>query len=264
MLAIKIITARNKYVLIYKLTIEKRPRLGLVYALSDEARIYTSYSEGARPNSGTDSNENGHDPEESKSYEIGVKWDLSDHGFSGTAAIFTTEKSNVLASSPNGDGTTEALGEATSEGFELYLAYELTPDTLVSMSYAYIDAQNAKEITLWDWYVIKEGARLGNVPEHSGNLMVRQFANVAGYKGSGGFVIQYVGEQLGDFLEQDFDLPSYTLVNLFANITLTNNVDLTINIDNLLDEEYYANSYFDEWTMPGAPRSIKASVKYSF
>ena len=240
------------------------PRLGLVYGLSDEARIYASYSEGARPNSGVNSDGNGHSPEESTSYEIGLKWDLSAQGFSGTAAIFTTEKANILASSPNGDGTTAAIGAAESKGFEFDMAYKLSPNTLVSMSYAYVDAQNSKEITLWDWYVIEEGARLGNVPEHSGSIMLRHFTEVAGYEGSGGFNVQYVGSQLGDFLEQDFDLPSYTLVNLFANVALSDNLDLNINIDNLLGEEYYKNSYFEAWTMPGAPRSIKASVKYSF
>jgi iron complex outermembrane recepter protein len=240
------------------------PRFGLVYEVSDETRFYLNYSEGARPNSGVDSNGNGHDPEESRSYEIGLKWDIASQGFSGSAAIFTTEKSNILASSPNGDGSTEALGAAESEGVEFDMSYKLTPNTLVSMSYAYVDAQNSKEITLWDWYVIEEGARLGNVPEHSGNIMLRHFSKIAGYEGNGGFTIQYVGTQLGDFLEQDYELPSYTLVNLFANVTLNDNLDLNINIDNLLDEEYYANSYFEAWTMPGAPRSIKASVKYSF
>ena len=240
------------------------PRFGLVYEISDEARIYTSYSEGARPNSGVDSKGSGHAPEESTSYEIGVKWDFFDQGFSGTAAIFTTEKSNILASSPNGDGSTEALGEATSEGVELDMSYQLTPNTLLALSYAYVDAQNSKEITLWDWYVIEEGARLGNVPEHSGNIILRHFTEIAGYETNGGFTVQYVGEQLGDFLEQDYELPSYTLVNLYANVTLTDNLNVNINIDNLLDEEYYANSYFEAWTMPGAPRSIKASVKYSF
>ena len=240
------------------------PRFGLVYSLSDDARLYASYSEGARPNSGVNAEGSGHDPEESKSYEIGVKWDLVYTGFSGTAALFTTEKKNILASSPNGDGTTEAIGEAESEGFELDLIYTLTENTQISMAYAYIDAQNAKEITLWDWYVIEEGARLGNVPEHSGNITVRHFAEINGYEGSGGFVVQYVGKQLGDFLEQDFDLPNYTLVNLFANVELTKNIELNLNIDNLLDEEYYANSYFEAWVMPGAPRSFKASLKYSF
>ena len=240
------------------------PRFGLVYALSDEARIYTSYSEGARPNSGTNANGNSHDPEESKSYEIGLKWDLGEHGFKGTAAIFSTEKTNILASSPNGDGTTEALGEAESSGIEFDLSYALADDTILSMSYAYIDAKNAKEIKLWDYYVIEDGARLGNVPEHSGSIMLRQFTEFAGYEGSAGFVVQYVGTQLGDFLEQDFELPNYTLVNLFANVALTEKLALNVNIDNLLDEEYYANSYFEAWTMPGAPRSIKASVKYSF
>ncbi|WP_448245453.1 TonB-dependent siderophore receptor [Thalassotalea agariperforans] len=240
------------------------PRFGLVYSLSNDTRLYASYSEGARPNSGVNADGNGHDPEESKSYEIGLKWALPDTGFNGSAALFTTEKKNILASSPNGNGTTAAIGKAESKGFELDLSYDLTPDTIFSMSYAYVDAQNAKRITLWDWYVIDEGARLGNVPEHSGHLMVRQFVEFNGYTGSGGVIVRYVGAQLGDFLEQDFDLPRHTLVNLFANVALTNNIELNLNIDNLLDEEYYANSYFEAWTMPGAPRSIKASVKYSF
>ncbi|GGI79990.1 TonB-dependent siderophore receptor [Shewanella gelidii] len=240
------------------------PRFGLVYELADEARLYTSYSKGARPNTGVNSQGNGHDPEESQSWEIGLKWNASDTGFHGTAAVFSTEKKNILASSPNGDGTTEAIGEATSQGFELDMSYELTPDTLISMAYAYVDAQNAKEIKLWDWYVIEEGARLGNVPEHSGSLMLRQYAEFGGFEGSGGFIVQYVGTQLGDFLEQDYELPSYTLVNLFANIELTDSLGLNLNINNLLDEEYYANSYMDEWTMPGAPRSFNASIKYSF
>jgi iron complex outermembrane receptor protein len=132
------------------------------------------------------------------------------------------------------------------------------------LSYAYIDARNTKEITLWDWYVIEEGARLSNVPEHSGSLMVRHFTEMNGLEASGGVVIKYVGDQLGDFLEQDFDLPNYTLLNLFANVKLTDSLDLNLNIDNVLGEEYYANSYSDAWTMPGAPRNYRVSVKYSF
>ncbi|MBR9728145.1 TonB-dependent siderophore receptor [Shewanella intestini] len=240
------------------------PRAGLVYSLSDSTRLYASYSEGARPNSGTDASGNGHDPEESKSYEVGFKWDLAAQDFSGTLALFSTEKANILASSPKGDGTTEAIGKAKSNGLELDMSYKLTPDTDVSLAYAYIDAQNAKEITLWDWYIIEEGARLNNVPEHSGSLMVRQYMQWGQYEGSGGFVVQYVGTQLGDFLEQDYELPNYTLVNLFANVKLSHSLELNLNINNLLDEEYYANSYSSAWTMPGEPRSFKASIKYLF
>lgn len=240
------------------------PRFGLIYELSDEARLYTSYSEGARPNSGVDASGDGHDPEESKSWELGLKWEFSDLGFRGTTAVFTTEKKNILASSPAGDGTTEAIGEAESEGLEFDMSLDVSENTQISLAYAYVDAKNSKEITLWDWYVIEEGARLGNVPEHSASLMFRQFLELKGYKGSGGFVMQYVGKQLGDFLEQDFDLPSYTLVNLFVNVGLSDNLALNVNIDNLLDEEYYKNSYFEAWTMPGSPRSVKASITYSF
>lgn len=240
------------------------PRFGLVYVVNDDARLYASYSEGARPNSGVNAQGNGHDPEESTSYEVGIKWDMQDHGFSGTAAVFTTDKKNILASSPSGDGTTEAIGEAQSDGFELDIHYNLTENTQATLSYAYVDARNTKEITLWDWYVIEEGARLSNVPEHSGSVMLRHFTEMNGLEGSGGVVIKYVGDQLGDFLEQDFDLPHYTLLNLFANVNLTDNLDLNLNIDNVLGEEYYANSYSDAWTMPGAPRNYRVSVKYRF
>lgn len=243
------------------------PRFGLVYALSEEANIYTSYSEGARPNSGTDEDNKGHNPEESKSWEIGVKWGLDKQGFSGTAALFTTEKKNILASGPN--GTTEAVGKAKSNGFELDMVYEMSTDTQISMSYAYINAYNAKDILLWDYYEINKNDSLGNVPEHSGSLMVRQFIELNGFNGSAGFIFQHVGEQVGSFLDQNiegeaYDLPSYNLVNLFANITLAEDLELNVNIDNLLGEEYYANSYFRAWTMPGAPRNYRMSIKYKF
>ncbi|QBF83798.1 TonB-dependent siderophore receptor [Shewanella maritima] len=239
------------------------PRFGLVYELSNDARVYASYSEGARPNAGVDTKGNAHDPEQSHSYELGIKWDSQALGLRGTAAIFDTKKFNILASAPSGDGSTEAIGEATSKGFELDLAYDLTEDTLVSLAYAYIDAQNAKDIKLWG-APIKKGAGLANVPKHSGSLIVRHFAEIGNYEGNAGFIAKYVGEQVGDFTDQDFKLPSYQLLNLFANVSLNDSLELSFNIENLFNEEYYINSYQRAWTMPGAPRTFKASVKYTF
>ncbi|MEM6982755.1 MAG: hypothetical protein AAF510_07190, partial [Pseudomonadota bacterium] len=59
-------------------------------------------------------------------------------------------------------------------------------------------------------------------------------------------------------------LPSYTLVNLFATYNVNEDVMVQLNINNMLDKEYYSNSYSAIWTQPGEPVNYKLSLKYSF
>ena len=51
---------------------EVTPRLGYVYELNQNVNLYTSYAEGFRPNPGLDSDRNAFDPEQTKSFEVGV------------------------------------------------------------------------------------------------------------------------------------------------------------------------------------------------
>ena len=79
-----------------------------------------------------------------------------------------------------------------------------------------------------------------------------------------GVAVQYVGERLGETIDLDYYLPSYTLVNLFANYAVNNDVTIQFNVNNLLNKTYYANSYSAIWTQPGEPVNYKLSLKYSF
>ena len=76
------------------------PRFGLTYEPSDDVSVYASYAEGFRPNSGADVNGNNFDPEESKSYEVGVKFSSLDGRLNTTIALFKMEKSNILTADP--------------------------------------------------------------------------------------------------------------------------------------------------------------------
>jgi len=241
------------------------PRAGLVYEATSEWSLYASYAEGFRPNTGSDFYGAAFEPEESKSYETGVKFAADDDRTTGTLALFRAEKSNVLTVDPANPGFSTALGQAESRGVELDLATQITDDINLVFSYAYVDAQTSNDTVNIDWGVeIPAGSRLLNIPEHTGSLSISRDFQLRGAPASAALGVRYVDERLGETVDPEYVLPAYTLVNLSASYSPTGKVKLFADIDNLLDERYYANSYHKLWTMPGAPRTYNVGIRYSF
>ncbi|QYK05859.1 TonB-dependent siderophore receptor [Shewanella zhangzhouensis] len=239
------------------------PRAGVVYEWQSWLSLYGSYSEGFRPNTGSDYRGVAFEPEESKSFELGTKFELEN--LTGSIALFRAEKSNVLTADPVNSGFSAALGKADSQGIELDLAAYLTDNTQLMLSYAYTDAQTANDILNVDWGVsIPEGSRLINVPKHSGSLTLKHDMSLFDMDASAGATVLYVGDRLGETIDPSYELPAYTLVSLYGTYALNQHVSLQFNVNNLFDEVYYQSSYSSLWTMPGEPRSYKISVRYSF
>ena len=76
--------------------------------------------------------------------------------------------------------------------------------------------------------------------------------------------MQYVGERLGETIDLDYILPSHTLLNLFARYQVNPQISVQLNLNNVLDKTYYANSYSAIWTQPGTPREARVSLRYEF
>ncbi|MEZ7206270.1 TonB-dependent siderophore receptor [Pseudoalteromonas sp. DY56-GL79] len=243
---------------------EFTPRLGFIYNANDKVNLYTSYAEGFRPNPGLDSNRNAFEPEETKSFEIGAKWQGVADRFSGSIALFDAQKTNMLTAEPD-TGLSATLGEVESQGIEFQLTTELTDETVLALAYTYTDAKTANDVINADWGVpIPKGSRLINIADHIGHVSLKHYTTFLGKESYLGATVNYVGDRLGETTDANFILPSYTLVNLSASVELNDKVSVKLDINNLFDKTYFENSYHKLWTMPGSPTTYSASVKYQF
>src|SRR5690606_40941284 len=79
------------------------------------------------------------EPEETRNYEIGTKWNLLDDGLSLAAAVFRTEKGNarVLVA----DSTYENAGKTRVNGVELSATGKLTDKWQLFAGYSYLDSE---------------------------------------------------------------------------------------------------------------------------
>ncbi|MGX9463063.1 TonB-dependent siderophore receptor [Shewanella sp. A14] len=241
------------------------PRAGLVYNANENITLYTSYAEGFRPNSGAGANGETFEPEESKSYEMGMKWSTDNDVFNGSLALFKAQKSNILTADPVNTGFSAALGEAQSQGIELDIHSQIGENTTLSLAYAYTDAETVNDVVNADWGVaIPSGSKLINIAENTANITLQHFMVINDYEANIGASINYVGDRLGETIDPEYVLPWYTVTRLFGSIDLSENYELKFDIENLFDEEYYSSSYHKLWTMPGASRTYRVSVKYKF
>jgi iron complex outermembrane receptor protein len=248
------------------------PQVGAVYLPNDGVSIYASYGEGYRQLTGADFEGNQFEPNETKSAEAGVKFDLG-YFFDGAAgsatiAAFQIDQSNILVfdDRPEASGGffLTPAGEAESAGLEIDVDVQLPGDVGVWFSYAYIDAEYSNDTSDPNFVApIEAGDPLINVPEQQLNLQVSKLFQLGGRLAQFGGGVHYVGERLGQ-TGTDFFLPSYTTVRVFGQMEVIERLSLRVDVDNLFDEEFYTNSFADVWVEPGAPQRFRVTAAYEF
>ncbi|MCF2947550.1 TonB-dependent siderophore receptor [Paraglaciecola aquimarina] len=238
------------------------PQLGVVYKVSDALSFYAIYGENFRPLSGA-TDENGLEPNLSESSEIGVKFALNNGALSGTFAFFDVKQSNIATFDADFNAT--AVGEASSKGVELDLTGKLTDTLSILLSYSYIDAETKNDYTDFISYnFVPAGSSLLNIADNQLSLQLVQQTQLADKALDLIAGLVYVGERSGEFGNPAFKLPEYTTVRIASSYQLTDSLTLRAEINNLLDEEYYTNSYASVWVQPGTPRSFRVSATYNF
>lgn len=249
------------------------PRVGAVYQPRSNVSIYASYSRAFAPNPSTppQGDQPGFGPfppEESRSYEIGVKAELFT-GLTATLAAYDIEKRNVLVSRDIGGGESvvEAKDQITSQGIEFDLVGEITPRLSVIASYAYTDASDPQSVL---------GDNVVNVAKHTASLSgVYRFTDeLTGLSFGGG--VFHVGERFGGQsagadaqVSVPFFLDSYTTLDLYAGYSRPLESGQTLfgrlTLRNATDEDYDQSSGFSALrVLPGQSRTLFATVGLRF
>lgn len=236
---------------------ELSPRLGLIYKPLPPVSVYGSYSLSYLPRAGeqlaslSPSNA-GLDPEQFRSYELGLKWELKP-ALSLSSAIYQIDRSNVLLVDPANPSATLLGDGARNRGFEIELAGRLTRAWSLAGGYAY---QDAKLVGTANASTAREGATLAQTPRNSVSLWNRYDFTPRWGAGLG---LLYRGAQYAT-TSNAVKLDGYTRVDAGLYYRHNARVRAQLNVENLLDERYAVSAHNDNNILPGAPLSLRAAL----
>lgn len=226
-------------------------RAGARYAVDDHVSVHANWGQSFLLNSGTGRTGEGFQPEEARGYEVGVagRWAGLDLGMTW----FDIAKSNILTTDPVDPGFNAPVGRMNSRGIEADASLRLARRWQVIANYAWVHARN-------DDKSFATPAVLG-VPAHSGTVLVVHQLPIAGrdWQLSGG--VAYVGDRAGSLDARPLVLPSYVKVKAAVEMPVTDQLRFRLEADNLFDARYAASSYSRLWIYPGAPRTVRASLR---
>lgn len=236
------------------------PRAGLVYKPLPEMSLYASYSLAYAPRAGdqlsslTASNK-AFDPEQFKNLELGAKWDIRPD-LTASAAVYQLDRSNVAIADPLDVTKTILVDGQRSKGVELGISGKITGDWSIMGGYAYQDAKITKTQTA----TIKAGARLAQVPAHSVSLWNRYNFTPAWGAGLG---LVYRGA-IFPSTDNTVVLPGFTRIDAALYYVINKNLNLQVNVENLLDKNYYASANSNNNITPGSPRGVRLGLNAKF
>jgi len=234
-------------------------RAGGVYRVRDDVSVFLNWAESFEPQDITSQTPlagGPFDPTEGEIIEGGVRTELFGGRLQSSASVYQIVRTNVLqpdpAGDPGNDGVDDfiAFGEVTSEGFELDVTADITPNWVATASYAYNDTR----ITADNGASTLNGAvgdRFSNAPENTFGFWTRYQVpawNTAFALG-GDYVdvrLSRSGQKVRDYLV--FDASVIYEIDQWRAM---------LRVDNLFDETYAASGFIDRTGhFPGAPRSV--------
>ena len=235
------------------------PRAGLVYQPVPAVSLYLNHSIGYLPRAGEQltSTLNNHDlrPEKYVNLEVGAKWTVHE-GLDATAAAFQSRRSRVAVADPAAADLWQLVDGQRTRGLELGLSGALAPRWQVSGGYAYQDGRVLGSLSA----AAQPGAVLPHLPRHSVALWNRWTLDARWATGLG---VSYRG-RVYTSTDNAVALPDYARVDGAVYYQHGPALKLQLNIENLLDQRYYAFAHSNNNITPGSPRALRLSLITGF
>jgi catecholate siderophore receptor len=234
------------------------PRVGVVYQPVKEISIYGNVSLSNQPigemfyvSSPFESIK----PTETFQREIGVKGEWLDGRLVSTVAYFDILQSNVVTNDPSDPtGVLKVqTGEQRSRGVDVDFSYSLADRWKLFAGYTWLDASIEESNNF------PAGNRPGNIPEHNARVWSTVELGHGFIAGAGA---SYVGDR---FTTEDNTvvMPSYVRIDAMFGYQ-RKDWDVTLNVHNLTDKDYYEAANNNNQIQPGAPLGFTVSSRLRF
>lgn len=233
------------------------PYGGVVYDLTESQALYGSYSEVFKPQTSTDENGDFIDPREGEQFELGIKGSYANGLLNSRFTVFQLTDKNRAAASDDGTYSVNT-GEYRVQGFEAELAGQLGPwDALIG--YSYLDTEVLEESSGRNTFSL--------MPQHSVNAWAKYNFGESSNSILNELTIGAGLTSISSFETSNGSIkaPGYTVIGTSISKQLNDNLKVSLNINNLLDEKYYsrvgATSTFNFY---GPARNFMANATYTF
>lgn len=267
--------------------------IGAVYNINEDANVYLTYSTSSNINGGEsdvggscgygglcgDSQQvQDSKPESTTNIEFGAKWNVLNDKLLLTAAIFQITKDDVMESVGADDYATTGnlnTGENRVKGIEVSAVGNITDNLSLLFGASKMDSEiiesyndgvhitegrNGPQVTSND-----VGKSLANFADESAYLQLRyQATTQLSLGGTTTYSSEtYVGQP--DSAAGDYQIPSYTVLDLFANYKFNEQLNVRLNIGNVTDKDYYLAGYRSGgFVYIGNARNTQLTVEYDF
>jgi catecholate siderophore receptor len=228
------------------------PRAGIVVKPVEPLSLYGSYSVSYLPSSGDQFSSlttitQQLEPERFDNYEVGAKWDAG-RGLSMSAAVYRLDRTNTRSTDPNDPTRIVQTGSQRTNGFELGANGQITEAWSVAGGYSWQDAFVTSATA-----AARAGAQAAQVPHHTLSLWNLWQVHPRVAAGLGIVARSAMFATIDDTVT----LPGYARIDAAAYVSITKDVRVQVNVENLLGKTYYANADSNTNISPGSPRAIR-------
>ncbi|MDP3746103.1 MAG: TonB-dependent siderophore receptor [Phenylobacterium sp.] len=235
------------------------PRVGVIYKPTDPISLYLSYSKSFLPSSGDQfasltATSKTLEPEAFENYEAGLKWEINPN-LMLSAAVYQLDRDNTTARDPLNPSVTVQTGSQRTKGFEVGVSGKITEVWEIVGGYAHQEAEITSATV-----AAPVGRKAALTPQNTLSLWNKYRMADAWAVGLG---LIYQGEMFAA-IDNAVTLPSFTRVDAAVFHDLTEHVKVQVNVENLLDEDYFPTAHSNNNITPGAPRTIRASLTARF
>ncbi len=243
--------------------------LGAVYKPAENGSVYVSYATSATPPGGnnfqlsaTAGNQanSALDPQETKSWELGTKWELLNKRLNVAAAFFRTDNDKQTTYDPI-SATTQQFGKTRVQGIELSAVGQITNFWQITAGLA---KTRTKQLNQQTATVVTDSVRW------SPDLTATLWTSYQLDKLTLGFGARYTSEQkriitVGAAASPMPNIPSFWVADAMATYQVNPKLSFRLNVYNLFDKDYISvlNNGGTRLGL-GAPRSAAVTANYKF